>query len=36
MWRELLKIGFIEETKTTWGNKEVPQTLFYYYPYPRK
>ena len=23
----LLEIGFIEEMRTTWGNKEVPQSL---------
>ena len=26
--KRLLKIGFIEEMKTIWGNKEVPQTFF--------
>ena len=31
-----LDIGFIEERRTTWGNKEVPQTFFYYSPYSRK
>ena len=24
----LLEIGFIEEMRTTWGNKKVPQTFF--------
>ena len=23
----MLEIGFIEEIRTTWGNKEVPQTF---------
>ena len=32
----LLEIAFIEEMRTTWGNKEVPQTFFYNSPYSRK
>ena len=28
----LLKIGFIEEKRTTWGNIEIPQTFFLNYP----
>ena len=24
----LLEVGFIEEMRTTWGNKEVPQIFF--------
>ena len=25
----MFEIGFIEEMRTTWGNKEVPQTFFH-------
>ena len=32
----LLKIGFIEELRTTRGNKELPQTFFHYSPYSQK
>ena len=32
----LLEIGFIEEMRTTWGYKEVPQTFFHNSPYLRK
>ena len=32
----LLEIGFIEETRTTWGNKKMLQTLFHYSSYSRK
>ena len=28
----LLEFGFIEEMRTTWGNKEMPQTFFHNYP----
>ena len=31
----LLEIDFIKEYRTTWGNKEVPQT-FYAIPFIRK
>ena len=29
MLKEILKVSFIEEMRTTWGNKEVTQTLFH-------
>ena len=32
----LLEIGFIEEMRTIWGNKEVPQTFFHNFLYLRK
>ena len=32
----LLEIGFIEETRTARGNKEVPQTFFHNSLYSRK
>ena len=32
----LLEISFIEEIKTTWGNKEVSQTFFHNFSYSRK
>ena len=32
----LLKIGFIEEMRTTWGNEAVSQTFFHNSPYSRK
>ena len=32
----LLEIGFIEETRTTWGNKKVPQTFFQNFLYLQK
>ena len=32
----LLEIGFIEEMRTTWEYKEVPQTFFHYWRYLRK
>ena len=32
----LLKIGVIEEMKTTCGNKKVPQTFFHYSLYSQK
>ena len=32
----LLKIGFIEKVRNTWGNKEVLQILFLYSHYPQK
>ena len=32
----LLEIDFIEETKTTWDNKEVLQNFFHYFTYSRK
>ena len=37
--RDLLENGFIEEMRTTWGNKEEPQALYQnilYSPYRRK
>ena len=36
VWEILLKIGFIEEMRTIWGNKEVPQTFFQNFLYLRK
>ena len=32
-WRKeiLLKIGFIDEMRTAWGNREVPQTMILYF-----
>ena len=32
----MLEIGFIEERRTTWGNKEVPKIFFYNFLYSRK
>ena len=32
----LLEIGFVEEMRSTWGNKEVPQTFSPNTPYSRK
>ena len=32
----LLEISFIEEMRTTWGNKDVPQTFFHYFLYSQK
>ena len=32
----LLEIGFIEEIRTTCGNKEMPQTFFHNCSYSRK
>ena len=32
----MLEIGFMKEMRTTWGTKEVPQTMFYYFSIPRK
>ena len=32
----LLKIGFIEEMRTTRDNKVVPQIFFHHFPYSRK
>ena len=32
----LIEIGFIEEMRTNWGNKEVPQIFFHDSFYSRK
>ena len=32
----LPEISFIQEMRTTWGNKEVSQALLLYSPYPQK
>ena len=32
----LLKIGFIEQMRTTSNNEKVPQTFFHYSFYPQK
>ena len=32
----LLKNGFIEEMKSIWGNKEIPQTFFSKIPFIRE
>ena len=32
----MLEIGFIEEMRTTWDNKELPQTFFHSSLYSRK
>ena len=32
----LLEIGFVEEMRTIWGNKKVPQTFFHNFLYLRK
>ena len=32
----LFEIGFIDEVRTTSGNKEVPQTFFHHSPHLRK
>ena len=32
----MLEIGFIEQMRTTWGNKKVSQTFFHNSPYSRK
>ena len=32
----LIEIVFVVKMRTTWGNKEVPQTFFHNYPYSQK